>query len=91
MCVGIALTDNEEISRSVAEFAEIELNDIFALLVTDPLHDGMIEVFELRIFYPRCLFGCQNFIVRLSMQKTGSKVRYSQRKVVVNAEMLQSF
>ena len=53
--VGIAFADDEKICRSVAEFPKVQLNNLFAFFVTDTLNDGVVELFELRLFCP--LFG----------------------------------
>ena len=42
MGIGVAFADDKEISRSVTKFSQVELNNIFAFLVTDTLNDGMI-------------------------------------------------
>jgi len=50
--VGIAFADDEKICRCVAEFPKIELHDLFAFFVADTLNDGVVELFELRLFCP---------------------------------------
>jgi hypothetical protein len=64
--IGIAFTDDKKICRSVAEFPQIQLNDIFAFLVADALDDQMVERFELRIAGgcpPGCCYIQSNVLV----------------------------
>jgi len=49
MGIGIAFADDEKICRSVTEFPQIQLNDIFAFLIADALDDQVVERFKLLI------------------------------------------
>ena len=44
---GIAFADDEEIRRSVFEFAQVELYNILALLIPDAFDDPLVELFVL--------------------------------------------
>ena len=57
MGIGVAFTNNEKIGGSVADLAEVQLNDIFALFITNTFNNEVVEFFRKRIFnfYPwRC-------------------------------------
>mgnify|MGYP006943093813 CR=1 FL=1 len=60
MRVGIAFTNDEKIGRCFPQFAEIQLDDIFAFFIADALDDGVVKVFYLRFFCPPCWCGRQN-------------------------------
>jgi len=49
--VGIAFADDKKVCGCVK--FEIQLNDIFAFFIADPLDDEVIELFELRLFRPQ--------------------------------------
>ena len=44
VCIGIAFADDKKISRCVAKFPEVELDDIFAFFVPDTLDNEVVEL-----------------------------------------------
>lgn len=58
--IGIALANDKEISRRVAKFPEVELDDIFAFFVPDTLDNEVIELFGVCLagFCPPGCCGC---------------------------------
>ena len=45
VCVGIAFTNDKKVSGGIAEFAKIELDNIFAFFIPDALDDEVVEFF----------------------------------------------
>ena len=52
MRVGIALANDEEICRRIAEFSEVELHDFLAFFVANALYNEVVELFNLRVLGP---------------------------------------
>lgn len=69
----IAFTDDKIVRWCISQFAEIQLNDIFAFFVAYSLNNCMIEVFDLRFFCPPCWYGCQNSCIQVKCIKIGQK------------------
>lgn len=47
--IGIAFADDEKICRSIAQFAQVELDDIFTFFIPNAFDDEVIELFGVRI------------------------------------------
>lgn len=54
MSIGVAFTNNEKIGGGVANLAEVQLNDIFALFIANTFNNEVVEFFRKRVFnfYP---------------------------------------